>query len=613
MLTSTSQRANTDREKATASKLAVREIVNLAWFLLGTRRTLFCSGLLLLLVNRACGLVIPVSTRFIIDDIIGKQELRMVPWIVAVLLGVIGVQAATGWGMSQILAKGGQRMIAELRIRIQSHVGMLPISFYDQSRVGELVSRIMSDVEGVRNLIGSGVVEFLGNITTAFLALAILFQLSHRMALMVAIFAVAYIGSLSKLLRLIWPISMERSQVLAELTGRLTESLGGVRVVKGFNAERFEEGQFARGIKNLLQNLMRAITMEGRLTLVSQITGSLLGLGVIYLGVHMVIAKQLTLGGYLTCSLLMSYILSPLTTAVSAGLQLTDAGVGIQRALNILQQEREVDQPERVLELSEVQGKIAFEDVSFAYDLGNPVLHEITFEADSNQTIALVGPSGAGKSTVTNLICGFYVPQQGKVTIDGIDLAAVKLESYRRHIGVVLQDSFLFHGTIRENVMFARPEATEEEVVAACRDAHVNEFAERFPNKYETIVGERGVRLSGGQKQRVSIARALLANPRILILDEATSNLDLESEHLIQAALGKLMQQRTTIVIAHRLSTIKRADQILVLDRGRIIERGTHDNLYATPSRYRGLYDLEFSAEKKSETSRWTADGTAVN
>jgi len=584
-------------------KIGFREVFGLAWVLLGSRRGLFLSGLLLLFVNRACGLAMPASARFIIDNIIGLHEVSKVPLIIALLIGSSALQALSAWGMAQILSKGGQRMIADLRIRIQSHMGFLPLSFYDRSRTGEHVSRIMSDLDGIRNLLGSGVADLFGSLTTALLAFAILFSISLRIALMVAALMAVYVFCLLKLLRAIWPVSIERVQAVAEVTGRLTESLGGIRVVKGFDAESYEQARFALGIKKVLSILVRAITIEGKLTVLSQLTASFLGIGVVYLGVNLLLAKQLSLGGYLTCSLLMAFVMSPLMTAVTAGLQLTEAGVGIKRALNILDERREQDNPDRIQELGPIKGRIAFENVSFSYDESKPVLHNISFVAEPSQIVALVGPSGAGKSTVANLICGFYSSDEGKVTIDGVDLKTVRLASFRGQLGVVFQDTFLFQGTIRENVAFANPDATEDQIHMACRDAHVGEFAERFPDKYETLVGERGVRLSGGQKQRVSIARALLANPRILILDEATSNLDLESEQLIQTALATLMRNRTTIVIAHRLSTIQRADQIIVLDKGRIIESGTHDRLYSFDSRYRRLYDMAYSTQNNRRHS----------
>lgn len=574
-------------------KGSLRDVLSLTWSLLRTRRRLFAAGLLLLFINRASGLVIPATTRFIVDDILGHHEIQKIPRIITILLATAAIQAFSSLGTAQVLSKGGQRLVAEFRIKVQAHVGLLPLSFHDATRTGELVSRIMSDVEGIRNLLGTGIADFLGSATTASLAFAMLIRISPRIALLASCFVFSFMFSFGGLLKKLWPIYAQRGEAVSEVVGRLNESLAGIRVVKGFDAEGYEAEQFARGIRKILAILMHAITTESRLTLLSQLTSSLLGIGVVYLGVHMVLSGELTLGGYLTCNLLLAYILTPLTTAVTAGLQLTEAGVGVQRALSLLDREREPDNPNRSVDLVQICGRISFDSVSFAYNEGKPVLHGVSFVAQPNQMIALVGPSGAGKSTIANLICGFHTAQDGQVTVDGVDLKTVNLSSYRRQLGVVFQDTFLFHGTIRENVAFANPEATEQEIIAVCRDAHVSEFAERFPEKYDTVVGERGVRLSGGQKQRVSIARALLSNPRVLILDEATSNLDLESERLIQAALVNLMQGRTTVVIAHRLSTIRRADQILVLEEGRIVERGSHETLYAAGARYRNLHDMQ--------------------
>ena len=570
------------------------KILILTWSLLRTRRSMFLTGLLLLFINRASGLVIPATTRFIIDDIIGHREVQKLPRIIAILLATAAVQAFSALGTAQVLSKGGQRIVGEFRMKVQAHVGLLPLSFHDATRSGELVSRIMSDVEGIRNLLGTGIADFLGSLTTAMLAFAMLVRISPRLALLASVCVCAFVFSFRGLLKRLWPIYAERGQAVSEVVGRLNESLSGIRVVKAFDAENFEAEQFAGGIRKVVGILMLAIETESRLTLLSQLTTSLLAIGVVYVGVQMVLSGGLTLGGYLTCNLLLAYILTPLATAVTAGLQLTEAGVGVQRALSILDQEREQDNAKRSVELGQIRGRVSFDSVSFAYTEGKPVLHEVSFVAEPNQMIALIGPSGAGKSTIANLICGFHTAQNGQVAVDGIDLKTVTLRSYRRQLGVVSQDTFLFHGTIRENVAFAKPDATEDQIMAVCHDAYVSEFADRFPGKYDTVVGERGVRLSGGQKQRVSIARALLANPRVLILDEATSNLDLESEQLIQVALANLMRGRTTLVIAHRLSTIRHADQILVLEAGRIVERGTHESLYTAGARYRSLHDRQF-------------------
>lgn len=571
-------------------------VLAFVWSVLKTRRLLFAAGLGFMVINRVASLVLPATTRFVIDDIIIKRHIQKLPWIIVLVLAATAVQSLTSLAMALILSKGGQQIIAELRIKLRTHIGLLPVAFYDQHLVGTLVARIMSDVEGVRNLMGTGIVDFIGSLLTALLAFIMLLRLSPAITAVTALFIAVFVFSLLRLLRIIWPLYKLRARTLAQISGRLTESLGGVRVVKGFDAEDQEAGQFATSIRHLLTLFLRAITTESLMTLLSQIVGSLLGVWAVYAGVHMVFAGKLSLGSYMTYNIFLAYIIAPLTMAVTAGMQLTDAVVGIERALEVLQEQREHENPERTVSIGELGGRIVFDHVTFGYDRNQPVLHDVSFVAEPNHITALVGPSGSGKTTIANLICAFYGPQAGQVSVDGVDLNSVTLTSYRRQLGVVFQDSFLFHGTIRENVAFARPHATEEQIRAACRIARIDEFAERFPNKYDTIVGERGVKLSGGQKQRVSIGRALLRDPRILILDEATSNLDSESEQMIQEALAYLMQNRTTIVIAHRLSTIRGADQILVVERGRIVERGTHDELYSARSRYREHYDRQYSS-----------------
>lgn len=584
-----------------------KRVLRLIWSLLKTRRLLFLAGFLLVIINRMAGLALPASTRFVIDNILGKREIYKLPWVVVLLLLATVIQSMASLGVSHILSKGGQKMIAELRIRIQAHIGLLPVSFYDENRVGTLVSRIMSDVEGVRSLLGTGFVEFLGSLVTSLFALILLLRINVFMTLSTAVFIAIFVYLFARQLKILWPIYDQRSRTLAEVTGRLAESLGGVRIVKGFDAEAHESEEFAMGITRILAVLIRAISAEGVLAVLSQVTASGLGIWVLYEGIHLVIQGQLTLGGYFTYNLLLVYMIAPLTMAVSSGMQLTEAVVGVHRALDVLEREREHETPERITEIGDIRGRVAFDHVIFGYDKNKPVLHNISFVAQPNQVLALVGPSGSGKSTMASLICAFHTPQAGQVTVDGIDLSNVKLSSYRRQLGVVLQDSFLFQGTIRENVVFAKLDATEEQVLTACRLAGVSDFAEQFPDKYETVVGERGVRLSGGQKQRIAIARALLVNPRILILDEATSNLDFESEQMIQAGLTHLMRDRTTVIIAHRLSMVQSADQILVIENGRIAERGTHDSLYASSSAYRKLYDNQRLNPKLAGQSQITA------
>lgn len=577
------------------SSTGVNTAFALVWSLLKARRLTFLVGLLLMLVNRVARLAVPATTRFIVDDIIGKKDLSKIPWIIAAIMAALTVQIFTSLGMAHTLSKGGQRIVAELRVRIRSHMGRLPISFYDGNRVGALTSRIMSDVEGVRNLIGSGLVEFLGSLLTAAIASVMLLRISPAITAVSGLLTSVFMYSFFRLLKVLWPIYGQRSQILAEVTARLTESLGGVRVVKGFDAEAYEAEEFEMGSGRILAIFVRTINAETLISLLSQVTTGLLGVWVFYRGAHMVIAGTLSLGNYLTYNILLAYILAPLSTAVTEGVRFADAIAGVERALEVLDEETEHDSPERNIDIGRIDGQISFTDVIFGYDKHKPVLHNLSFVAGPNQVIALVGPSGSGKSTIASLICGFHSPQIGKVAVDGVDLRTVKLTSYRRQLGVVFQESFLFRGTIRENVAFAQPDATEEQVLAACRIARVDEFAETFTDKYETLVGERGVTLSGGQRQRVSIARALLRNPRLLILDEASSSLDYKSEAMVQEALAALMRGRTTVVIAHRLSTVRRADLILVVDNGRIVERGTHDELLAAHGKYRSFYDQQDS------------------
>jgi ABC-type multidrug transport system fused ATPase/permease subunit len=582
------------RYRHDGSRGRTRRILALVWSLVKTRRLLFLFGLLLVVISQIAGLVLPGTTAFIVDTIIGRKQYNKLPIVVGLVLMAMVVQSFASLGREQILSKGGYALIAELRMRIQAHIIRLPVAFYEQYRVGELVSRIMTDVEGIRHFIGAGLVQLLGGTITAMLAFVVLLHINVRLTAITGVFMVIFIYSLARLLATMWPVYKQRSQTVAEITGRLAESLGGVRVVKGFNAEAHEAEQFATHATEMSAIFVRVITGESILNLLSQLAASLLGVWVIYAGVHMEADGSLSLGNYMTYNLFLIYMIAPLPMSVIAGRQLIEAMVGIDRSLQVLRQEREHDQAQRRVTLGNIKGHIVFEHVSFAYEEGRPVLNDLSFVAEPNQVLALVGPSGAGKSTIASLICAFYDPQSGRVTVDDINLRDMKLTSYRSQLGVVLQENFLFCGSIRENVAFARLDAKDEEVLSACRAACVDEFAEQLPNKYETVVGERGVKLSGGQRQRISIARALLGNPRILILDEATSSLDAVSEQLVQGALATLMLGRTTVVIAHRLSTIRRADQILFLKAGRILERGTHDELYARHSHYRRFFDQQY-------------------
>src|ERR1700740_77217 len=567
------------------------------WALMKPRRGLLALGFVLMAINRVSGLVLPASTKYLIDSVIGKKQIQLLTPIVLARIGASVIQGLTSFTLTQLLSKSAQRMIADLRKQVQAHIGRLPISFYDANKTGVLVSRIMSDVEGVRNLIGTGLVEFVGGLMTAIFALIYLIHTSVTMtALAFGILLVFAVG-INKAFKTIRPIFRARPKINAEVTGRLTESLGGVRVVKGYHAEEREEQVFSAGVQRLLDNVLKTLTATSLMSLSGAGLMGLVSALIMEFGGHKVLSGGMTLGQFFAFNIFLGLLVAPVFQIVAIGTQITEAITGLERTREILSEAQEDADPLRGVTLDRITGYVAMEDVSFAYDSRKEVLREVSFQSEPGTVTALVGPSGAGKSTIIGLSAAFYVPKSGRVLVDGVDLATVKLNSYRTQLGVVLQETFLFDGTIRENVAFARPDATDDEIMAACRIARVDEFAESFEKKYDTVVGERGVKLSGGQKQRVSIARAILADPRILILDEATSSLDSESEALIQEGLRYLMRGRTTFVIAHRLSTIRRADQILVVEAGQIIERGTHESLYRLGGRYYDLYTRQHGIE----------------
>jgi subfamily B ATP-binding cassette protein MsbA len=568
----------------------LRALLPEVWSLMRPRRGVLALALVLMAVNRVAGLVLPGSTKLLVDDVIGARRVDLL--VMATI-----IQGGTSFALTQLLSKAAQRLIAEMRRKVQSHVGLLPVSYYDASKSGTLVSRIMNDVEGVRNLIGTGLVELAGGVITAALALVVMLRLSPIMTSVTFLSLVTCSLVFERAFRTLRPIFRERGKIYAEVTGRLTESLGGVRVVKGYRAEPREAAVFSEGVGRLLANVLRTLTATSVLGLASTVLLGFVGAAVMYVGGREVLAGRLTVGGFFTYTIFLGFLVAPVFQIVSIGTQLTEALAGLERTREVLGERPEDQDPRRIVPLASVRGQVEFEDVVFAYEPGRPVLEGLSFMAAPGTVTALVGPSGAGKSTIIGLVCAFHTPSGGRILVDGADLTTVTLASYRSRLGVVLQETFLFDGTIRENVAFSRPEASEEDVLAACRIARVDEFAEGFPEKYETVVGERGVKLSGGQKQRVSIARALLADPRILILDEATSSLDSESEALIQEGLSYLMRGRTTFVIAHRLSTIRRADQILVVEKGRIVERGTHAALYAAGGRYFEMYTRQHGVE----------------
>jgi ABC-type multidrug transport system fused ATPase/permease subunit len=590
------ERGPRGRSKPEKSKGAWKLLPDV-WELIEPRKAVLALGFGLMLINRVAGLVLPGSTKFLIDNVIGKHQRQLLmPIILAVVCATL-VQGVTSFALTQLLSKSSQRMITDLRIKVQAHIGRLPVAFYDANKTGVLVSRIMSDVEGVRNLIGTGLIEFAGGIMTSIFALVVLLRISPSMTAVAAVVLLGFAVALNKAFKTIRPLFRARPKLNAEVTGRLTESLGGVRVVKGYHAEEREGRVFAGGVYRLLDNVIKTLTMTSLMSLSSTVLMGVVSAVIMFLGAQKILAGTMTLGTFITFTIFLGMLIAPLVQIVSIGPQLTEAITGLERTREVLNEKPEDEQLDRTIILNRVTGSVAFEHVDFSYDTGKPVLHDINFDSAPGTVTALVGPSGAGKSTIIGLIAAFYVPTSGRVLVDGYDLAHVRLDSYRTQLGVVLQDTFLFDGTIRENVAFARPDATENEILQACRIARVDEFAEGFENKYDTVVGERGVKLSGGQKQRVSIARAILADPRILILDEATSSLDSESEALIQEGLRYLMHGRTTFVIAHRLSTVRRADQILVIEAGRIVERGNHESLYAAGGRYYELYTKQHGVE----------------
>jgi subfamily B ATP-binding cassette protein MsbA len=567
------------------------------WALVRPRRRILGIGLILIAINRVFGLVLPASTKFLIDNVIGKHQASMLVPLVLAVVGATAIQGVTSFSLTQLLSIEGQKLIAELRRKVQEHIGRLSVAYYDSNKTGQLVSRIMSDVEGMRNLIGTGLIEFVGGLLTASFALVILLRISPLLTAVSLGIVLLFGSALRKAFKTIRPIFRERGKINAEVTGRLTESLGGVRVIKGYHAEDREANVFAEGVQRLLNNVMKSLTAMSLMSLSATVLMGIVGALVMFIGTREIYAKTMTLGDMMTFTAFLAFLIAPVVGIVSIGTQISEALAGLERTREVLRERPEDEDPERTRDIGPIVGHVRFENVEFAYDTGKTVLHGISFDARPGTVTAFVGPSGSGKSTIIGLIAAFYKPVAGRILVDGADLSTIKLASYRSQLGVVLQETFLFDGTIRENVAFSRPNATEAELLEACRIARVDEFAEILENGYDTIVGERGVKLSGGQRQRLSIARAILADPRILILDEATSSLDSESEAMIQEGLSHLMHGRTTFVIAHRLSTIRRADQILVVEGGNIVERGTHLQLFALRGRYWDMYTRQHALD----------------
>ncbi|WP_417238789.1 ABC transporter ATP-binding protein [Bizionia sp.] len=557
------------------------------------RRNLVFIGLLLIVIRSLSGLVLPWQSKVLLDEVVPNKDTSQLYTLIAIVIGAITIQAVTSFLLTRILSVQAQYLISELRSKVQKKVLSLPISFFDNTKSGALVSRIMSDVEGVRNLIGTGLVQLVGGSFTAVVSLIILIKLNAWMTLFVFV-PLSIFGYIAlRAFKFIRPIFRARGKINAEVTGRLTETLAGVRVIKAFNAEEQENTVFEKGVDKLYQNVKKSLTATALMTSSSTFLIGVATTGIMGMGGYYMMIGEMTTGDFLFFTLILGFMIAPIVQMSNIGSQLTEALAGLDRTEELMNMTAEEDNKARHIELNTIKGAIEFDDVSFSYEEGKNVLHNISFKAPAGSVTALVGSSGSGKSTIAGLSATFLTPKSGKVTIDNHDLSQVKLSSFRKYLGVVLQDEFLFEGSIRENIMFPRPNATEADVQNAVKAAYVNEFTDRFDDGLETLIGERGVKLSGGQRQRLAIARAILANPNIIILDEATSSLDTESEALIQKSLNELIKNRTTIVIAHRLSTIRKADQILVIEAGHIVERGTHDQLIAKEGRYYELYTYQ--------------------
>ncbi|HEX4899570.1 MAG TPA: ABC transporter ATP-binding protein [Pyrinomonadaceae bacterium] len=583
-----------EKKKRVTAATAWRDARELIW----THRYRLMVGMLLMLINRLVGLVLPASSKYLIDDVVLKQRSDLlIPLALAAGAATL-VQAFTSFTLSQVLGVAAQRAITDMRKRVQEHVARLPIRYFDSTQTGVLISRIMNDAEGIRNLVGTGLVQLIGGLVSAAIAMIVLFYLNWRLTSITLLALAAFGGVMALAFKKLRPLFRERGKIHAEVTGRLTESLGGIRIVKAYAAEKREELVFARGAHRLFRNVARSMTAVSGVTAFSTIIVGVVGVILILVGGQAVLAGQMTLGDLFMYMIFTGLVAAPLVEIASIGTQITEAFAGLDRIREIQQMATEdADEAQRA-GLETITGEIAFRDVSFEYNDDSPVLRHVSFVAPAGSTTALVGSSGSGKSTLISLVMAFNRPLTGEVTVDGRNLASIRLKDYRNQLGVVLQDNFLFDGTIAENIGFSHPHATREEIIAASRIAHCEEFIAGFADGYDTIVGERGVKLSGGQRQRVAIARAILAKPKILILDEATSSLDSESEAMIQDGLQTLRRGRTTFVIAHRLSTIRSADQILVLEGGEIVERGTHEELLAAAGRYKQLYDKQYLFER---------------
>jgi len=576
--------------------MSKRKNVTMAWAfknIIWPRKKTIGIGLILIVFSRLASLVLPWQSKVLMDEIIPGKDIDELKFLIVVVISAIIVQAVTSFLLTRILSVEAQHLIAKFRARVQRKILSLPISFFDNNKSGALVSRVMKDVEGVRNLVGTGLVQLVGGTFTAIISLILLIQINATMTFFVLVPISIFAFIALKAFAYIRPIFRTRGKISAEVTGRLTETLNGVRVIKGFNAEEQENKTFEDGVEKLFENVKKSMTSTALVTSSATFLLGLATTGIMGIGGYLMINDQMTFGEFLSFTLYLGLMISPIVQMSNIGSQLTEALAGLDRTEDIMNMSEEDDPTVRTDRTDKIEGEIIFDNVHFAYEESKEVLHGVNFIAPMGSVTALVGSSGSGKSTIASLAASFLNPSSGTISVDGKDLSKVNLTSYRQHLGVVLQDDFLFEGTIRENILFPRPDSSEEELLEAVKGAYVNEFTDRFEDGLDTLIGERGVKLSGGQKQRISIARALLANPKVIILDEATSNLDTESEALIQKSLDVLMQDRTTFVIAHRLSTIRRAHQILVIEDGNIKERGTHDELIEQQGRYYELFTYQ--------------------
>ena len=587
----------------TKKKVRFRDVRREAWDLVLAQRGPLTIGLVLMVISRLAGLVLPATSKFLIDNVVGEGRIELLVPLALAAGGATLVQAVTSFGLAQFVSIAAQRAIRDMRTAVQAHVIRLPVAYFDSTKSGTLISRIMSDAEGIRNLVGTGIIHLVGGLTTAVLALGVLLWLNWMMTVGAIVLLGAFAGVIGWSMKKLRPIFRERWQVESEVSGRLGEALGGVRLLKVYVAEDRERGIFHEGVNKLFTIISKSITGTSAVGAFSTIIVGAISVLIMIMGGRAIIAGTMTLGDLVMYVFFVGLMVAPLVQMANIGTQLSEAFAGLDRIREIRSMATEDDEDELREPAGEIEGDVAFVDVDFEYEADTPVLRHVSFHAQAGTTTALVGPSGAGKSTLISLVMAFAPPSAGKILIDGRDLTRLRLRDYRRQLGVVMQENILFDGTIRDNIAFAKPSATEDEVVAAARVAHCDEFIDRFEKKYDTIVGERGVKLSGGQRQRVAIARAILADPRILILDEATSSLDSESEALIRDGLQSLRRGRTTFVIAHRLSTIQSADQILVMDGGAVVERGTHSELLIEGGLYRRLY----------ERQRMLAEDTYVN